>query len=79
MTNIDNGAILTNTDEITERLRAHLDRGGKFRFTQSFGNDESSTTIWKPVDAPFIPPTKLNGKRHIYWNVNPTFCTVIDE
>ncbi len=67
-----------DTDEVTEQLRKHLDRGGTYRAIQSFGADDNGFTVWSTTDKPFKVSSKLNGKRQVYWIVNPTSCTVTD-
>lgn len=68
-----------DVDDITQRLRQRLDRGGQFRFIQSFGADGYGKTVWSSTDKPFRLPTVLDGERSAYWGVNPTDCTVTDN
>lgn len=68
-----------DVDTITQQLRQHLDRGGKFRFMQSFGSDGYGKSIWHDVTKPFTLPMTLDGERDVYWGVNPTDRIVTDD
>lgn len=63
---------------LTQQLRAHLDRGGVWRFVQTF-TSKGGRTHWEPTTAPFEIPFKAAHKAQAYWGVNPTAVIVTDE
>lgn len=65
-------------DITNELLRRHLDRGGQFRFIQSFGADGYGKSVWSSTDKPLRSVATLDGVRQVFWGVNPTTCTVTD-
>lgn len=66
-------------DATNEQLRRHLDRGGDFRFIQSFGSDGYGKSVWSSTDKPLRSVATLDGVRNVFWGVNPTYCTVTDQ
>lgn len=66
-------------DTTNDLLRQHLDRGGQFRFIQSFGADGYGKSVWSSTDKPLRSVATLDGVRQVYWGVNPTTCPVTDK
>lgn len=61
---------MTATEQITQSLRSHLNRGGAYCFVQLF-NDKGSRSLWLPTDRDFLIDIKLMRGRAVYWGVNP--------
>lgn len=70
---------MIDIDATNDLLRRHLDRGGQFRFIQSFGADGYGKSVWSSTDKPLRSVATLDGVRQVYWGVNPTSCTVTDK
>lgn len=67
-------------ERITGDLFAHLRRGGGWTFIQGIDPTHGiGPSDWLAPGAPFHFPRHLNGRKNVYWGINPAYAPVLSS
>lgn len=65
-------------ERISSDLFAHLRRGGGWTFIQAIDPAHGiGPSDWLAPGAPFHFPRHLNGRKNVYWGINPAYTSVL--